>query len=92
MCQDLGWIELEAGDPATASELLERSVQNWEEQLIIRGAGWSAALLVEAAEAAGDTARAQRALQQAVDAFRRVGETCGLAHAQALARRPLIAR
>jgi predicted ATPase/DNA-binding SARP family transcriptional activator len=92
MWQNLGWIELEAGDPATACDLLEGSVRKWDEQLIVRGAGWSAALLVEAAEAAGDAARALRALQQAIEAFEHVGEAHGLAHAEALARKPLMAR
>jgi hypothetical protein len=92
MWQNLGWIELEAGDPVTASGLLERSVLKWQEQVVVRGAGWAAALLVEAAEAAGDAARAQRALQQADAAFRRVGEARGLAHARTLGSRPLMAR
>ena len=92
MLQDLGWVELETGDPAAAIELLERSVVKWRQQLILRGVGWTAALLAEAAEAADDAPRAQRALAQAVEAFRQAGEARGLAHAAALARRPLMAR
>ena len=87
MLQDLGWVELETGDPAAAIELLERSVVKWRQQLILRGVGWTAALLAEAAEAADDEPRAQRALAQAVEAFRQAGEARGLAHAEALARR-----
>ena len=92
MLQDLGWVELETGDPAAAIELLERSVVKWRQQLIIRGAGWTAALLAEAAEAADDPPRAQRALREAVEAFRQVGEARGLAHAEALAQRLQMAR
>ena len=92
MLQDLGWVELETGDPAAAIELLERSVVKWREQVIIRGAGWTAAMLAEAAEAADDPPRARRALREAVEAFRRVGEARGLAHAEALAQRLQMAR
>ena len=92
MLQDLGWVELETGDPDAAIELLERSVVKWREQVIIRGAGWTAAMLAEAAEAADDPPRARRALREAVEAFRQVGEARGLAHAEALAQRLQMAR
>jgi predicted ATPase/DNA-binding SARP family transcriptional activator len=92
MLQDLGWVELHTGHPATAIGLLERGVREWRQQLVIRGAGWTAALLAEAAEAAGDPAGAHQARRQAIEAFRQIGEARGLSHVEALARRPLTLR
>jgi hypothetical protein len=52
-----------------------------------REVGWTAALLVEAAEAADDPKRARAALVRSRAAFARVGEAHGLAHVSALEAR-----
>jgi predicted ATPase/DNA-binding SARP family transcriptional activator len=74
---NLAAYELDHGDPARACELLER-VAGAEDDVPVRGRGWAAAELAEAAIALDDGERAQRALAAALATFTELGEGRGV--------------
>ena len=92
MLQDLGWMELETGYPEPAIDPLERSIIEWRRQLVMRGAGWTAALLAEASEAAGDAPRRNGRWGRQSRHSGRSARRAASRTAEALARHRLMAR